>query len=261
MRKPTHSAWPTCSSEPVPKRGRERREHPRAAYRGMVMVRCRNLSLSCGGVDISESGIRVHPSKEIDAPTAPLDLLLSLTSRGWIQLRARVRRVDAWSGGRYWALSFESPSKRSLEALRKVIAELLATQCSGLDELSSPPPPPPEARPAAAKPLDPLRTVEIVDVPIEPSPPADHHRSASSAAPAPAAPAPAPAPAPRRHRREWPAQTPSPAPLPPPPQPGRDSAPGLIDLALLEALELDDDDEPTRREPRGRHPSPAPEID
>lgn len=137
----------------------ERRAAKRIPFHGKAMVRCGGLSVDCGGVDLSENGVRLQLSAPTSAPWQPIDVLLALSQRGgWVQLRARVRRVEADGPALRWGLSFEDPSAHALRAVRETLGQMLTMM--GAAELPPPPPPPGKVRqrlPAsAARELPPL---------------------------------------------------------------------------------------------------------
>lgn len=106
----------------------ERRAHPRVRFSGLVVVRCAQSDVPCGGIDLSESGVRVRPREAVALKEQRVELLLGVYEGGWLPLSARVVRIEKGRRSPRWALSFEPPPPESQRALRRIIAALTAAQ-------------------------------------------------------------------------------------------------------------------------------------
>lgn len=106
----------------------DRRAHPRVRFRGLVVVRCAQSDVPCGGIDLSESGVRVRPREAFTLKEQRVELLLGVYEGGWLPLSARVVRIEKGRRSPRWALNFELPPPESQRALRRVVAALAAAQ-------------------------------------------------------------------------------------------------------------------------------------
>lgn len=106
----------------------ERRAYPRVRFSGLVVVRCAQSDVPCGGIDLSESGVRVRPREAVALKEQRVELLLGVYEGGWLPLSARVVRIEKGRRSPRWALSFEPPPPESQRALRRIIAALTAAQ-------------------------------------------------------------------------------------------------------------------------------------
>jgi hypothetical protein len=101
----------------------ERRQAPRAKFKGITLVRSNGNELPCVAGDLSESGMMLYPQIR-QHPSLGTALTLTFTlpkSLSWIEVEGKLVREGHHKARCVWGIAFDSLSERVREILRDYV--------------------------------------------------------------------------------------------------------------------------------------------
>jgi hypothetical protein len=101
----------------------ERRIRPRINFQGIVLVQSGLEQIPCQGLNLSESGILVRPSRETD-PGADVRVTFALPpSTGWVELQGRLAHCTWIQRRLTWGIQFSAVPVDIRSRLRQFVSE------------------------------------------------------------------------------------------------------------------------------------------